>query len=96
MNAQDSQNLHNCMQSEVSYLCKSSTEKSLGLVNKLIKGIRRYYENRTLTSFLSKMHPKLLRDIGLDDPQVQMHRFESNFNTEASIMEMERNKQLFR
>ena len=96
MNTQNTQNLQNCMQSEVSYLCESSTGRLLGRVNKLISGVRNYYANQSLTRFFVKSSPKLLRDIGLDDPNVQMRLFENNFNTEASILEMERNRHLFR
>lgn len=90
MNTQDTQKLQNSMRSEVSYLCESSAERLLGRVNKLINGVSDYYTNRTLTSFFTRMSPKLLRDIGLDDPQVQMRLFDSNFNTATVLREMDR------
>jgi uncharacterized protein YjiS (DUF1127 family) len=96
MNAQYTQNLQICMQSEVSYLCDSSVDRFLGSIVKLINGFRNYYANRTLTAFLTRMSPKLLRDIGLDDPQVQMSLFESNFNTEADLRELNQNRYLIR
>ena len=96
MNTQNTQSLRNCMQSEVLYLCDSSVDRLLGRVVDLINSVRTYYAHQALTGLLSKVSPKLLRDIGLDDPQVQMRLFESNFNTEASIREMNRNRNLLR
>jgi hypothetical protein len=96
MNTQNTQNLRNCMQSEVLHQYDSSVDRLLGRVVDLINGIRSYYAHQALTGLLSKASPKLLRDIGLDDPQVQMRLFESNFNTAASIREMNRNKNLLR
>jgi hypothetical protein len=96
MNTQNSQSLRNCMQSEVLYQCDSSVDRLLGRVVDMINNVRTYYANQALTSLFSKQSPKLLRDIGLDDPQVQMRLFESNFNTEASIREMNRNGNLLR
>jgi hypothetical protein len=96
MNTQNTQNLRNCMQTEVMYLCDSSVDRLLGRVVDLINSVRTYYAHQALTSLFSKLPPKLLRDIGLDDPQIQMRLFESNLNTEASIREMNRNRNLLR
>jgi hypothetical protein len=96
MNTQNSQNLRNCMQSEVLDLCDSSVDRLLGRVVNLINSVRTYYAHQALTGLFSNLSPKLLRDIGLDDPQVQMRLFESNLNTEASIREMNRNRNLLR
>ena len=96
MNTQNTQSLRKCMQSEVLHLCDSSVDSLLGRVANLINGVRSYYAKQALTGFISKVSPKLLRDIGLDDPQVQMRLFYSNFNTEASIREMNRNRNLLR
>ena len=89
-------NLQNYMQPEISYLCDSGVDRLLGPVDKLINGIRDYSTNRILTGFLTRLSPKLLRDIGLDDPQIQMRLFECNFNTEADLREMNRNRYLIR
>ena len=96
MNTQSTQNLRNCMQSEALDLCDSSVDRLLGRVVDLMNSVRTYYAHQALVSLFSKQSPKLLRDIGLDDPQVQMRLFESNFNTEASIREMKRNRILLR
>lgn len=96
MNTQNTQNLQNCMQSEVSYLCDSSLDRLTGRAIKLINFVRDYYANRVLTGFFTTMSPRLLRDIRLDDPQQQMRLFDSNFNTEADLREINRNRYLFR
>jgi len=96
MNTQNTQTLQNCVQSEVSHLCDSSVDRLLGRVNKLVNGAREYYANRALTGFFIRMSPKLLRDAGLDDPQVQMRLFDSNFNTEVNLREINRDRHLFR
>ena len=96
MNTQNTQSLRNCMQSEVLYQYDSSVDRLLGRVVDLINNVRTYYAHQALTGLFSKQSPQLLRDIGLDDPQVQMRLFESNFNTEASIREMNRNGNLLR
>jgi hypothetical protein len=96
MNAQNTQNLQNCLQFEVSFPCDSAVERLLAPIAKLTNGVKDYYANRTLTNFLTRMSPKLLRDSGLDDPRVQMRLFESNFNTEADLRELNRNRYLIR
>ena len=94
MNIQNTQNLQNRMQSEVLYLCDSSVDRLLGSVINAINSLRNFYAKQALTGMFSKMSPKLLRDIGLDDPQVQMRKFGSNFNAEASVREITRNRGL--
>lgn len=94
MNAQDTQNFENYAQSQVLYICDSKVEGLLGRILELINRARRYYAKRALGRAYSKLSPRLLRDIGLDDPQVQMSLYDRNFNIEAEIREMNRKRDL--
>ena len=94
MNAQDTQNLQNCTQSQVLNICDSKVDRLLGRIIGLINRARSYYTKRALARAYSKLSPRLLRDIGLDDPQVQMTRYDRNFNVEAEMREMSRNGSL--
>ena len=84
------------MQSEVLYLCDSSVDRLLGSLINTINSLRKFYAKQALTGLFSKMSPRLLQDIGLDDPAVQMRKFGSNFNAETSVREIARNRNLFR
>ena len=95
MNIQNTQNLQNRMQSEVLYLCDSSVDRLLGSLINTINNLRNFYAKQALTGLFSKMSPRLLRDIGLDDPQVQMRKFGSNFIAEASVREITSNRDLY-
>ena len=95
MNIQNTQILQNRMQSEVLYLCDSSVDRLLGSLINAINNFRNFYAKQALTGMFSKLSPQLLRDIGLDDPEVQMRKFGSNFIAEASVREMNRNRGLF-
>ena len=96
MNTQNTQNLQNCMQSEVLYLCDSGVDRLLESVINTINNLRSFYAKAALTRMFTKLPSRLLRDIGLDDPAVQMRRFDSNFYVEASLREMDQNRNLFR
>jgi hypothetical protein len=96
MNTQNTQNLQNCVQSEVLYLCDSSVDRLLGSVINAINNVRNFYAKQTLARVFTKMSPRLLRDIGLDDPQVQMRKFDSNFYVHASAFGIDPVRNLFR
>ena len=95
MNIQNTQNLQNRMQSEVLVLCDSSVDRLLGSLVNAINHVRNFYAKQALTGMFSKMSPRLLQDIGLDDPAVQMRKFGSNFIAQASVREITRNRGLF-
>ena len=92
MNAQNTQSLQNCVQTEVLYLCESRVDRLLARAIKLIRGVRNFYERQTLTRFFIRQSPALLRDIGLDDPRAQIRLFNRNFNSVASLGELDRNR----
>lgn len=94
MNAQDTQNLHPCAQSQVLDICDSKVDRLLARIIELMARVRRYHAKRAQARAYAKLSPRLLRDIGLDDPQVQMSRYDRNFNVEAELREMRPNGNL--
>ena len=94
MNTQNTQNIQNSMHSEVFYICDSGVDRLLASLINTINSVRNFYAKQALTGLFSKMSPKLLRDIGLDDPAVQMRKFGSNINAVISVREITRNSGL--
>lgn len=96
MNAQNTQVIQNRTESEIEIFCESTTQRLHRQTDNLIQAIKTYFANRLLANSLAGMSDKLQRDIGLDDPQKQMHLFDRNFNTIAELRHLERNRHLFR
>lgn len=96
MNTQNTQDLRIGMQAEALCLCDSMVDRLLAKTVALINNFRNYYAHRAMTALLLKIPSKHLRDVGLDDPTIQVRLTGSNLNTEASLREMNRNKLLMR
>ncbi|MFT5218473.1 MAG: hypothetical protein ACI822_001316 [Gammaproteobacteria bacterium] len=96
MNTQKTQDLRIGMQAEALNLCESSFDRLVCKTVTLVNSLRGYFAKKALTSLFLNVSPRQLRDIGLDDPALQMRLLDSNLNTEASIREMNRNTLLIR
>lgn len=96
MNAQNTQVIESRADSEFSVICGSFTACLRRHADSLIRRVKSYFLGRMPADSLAGMSDRLQRDIGLDDPQLQMHLFDRNFNTINELRNLERNRHLFR
>ena len=96
MNTQNSQNLKNCLQSEAFHLIDSNIERAIFRARCLIQNIEQNWADRKLATRMAKMSEKHLQDIGMDDPQVQIHQLGISLDTAIALKDIEKSRYLTR
>ena len=72
--------------------CSSWLEQILVRATETIAAVRRGRVRQTQLRRLGKLSPRQLSDIGLDDPQVQIHLFDAHIESESGNLESLRNR----
>jgi len=76
--------------------CSSWIEQILDRATRIIAVGRNRLARQAQLRHLSKLSPRHLSDIGLDDPQVQKHLFDAYIEAEGENLESLRNRFLVR